>query len=74
MNTFKCGNTTRLADAYIQKLFQDKSIIVIEHKQDNLDIPLASTLLYNIIVNRLKLEHPNIKFDTSWEDFKILII
>lgn len=56
----RTGRTTRLCDAFIQKLFQNvgKEIQIIDHyvtySSDN--------MLTEKIVNRLKLEHPHVKW------------
>lgn len=52
----RSGNSTRLADSYIQKLFTDGVIKV----EDHYPTPEASASLFETIVNRLKMEHPSI--------------
>ena len=54
-----CGNTTRLTDFYIQKLFLSfyKDLDPIEIKAE-VDGDLAQVELINRIRRRLKLEHP----------------
>lgn len=58
---YRCtGRTTRLCDAFIQKLFQNvgKEIQIYDHyvtfSSDN--------MLTEKIVNRLRLEHPHVKW------------
>lgn len=54
-----CGNTTRLADFYIQKLFLSfyKDLGSVEIKTDK-EGDFARAELVNRIRRRLKLEHP----------------
>ena len=59
----RSGNTTRLVDWYIQRIFEGKEIKVIDHHDDygnNLS-------LYNRIIKRLISEHLESKpFDESF--------
>lgn len=58
---YRCtGRTTRLCDAFIQKLFQNvgKEIQIYDHY-----VAYSSDkMLTEKIVNRLKLEHPHVKW------------
>lgn len=47
------GKTTRLADCYIQKLFEYGEVIIKDHYPTN----LASNRLMDIVLLRLKQEH-----------------
>lgn len=49
------GNTTRLADAYIQSLFQTGSILVSDHYHST----KSNIRLADIIRRRLSSEHPH---------------
>lgn len=55
----RVGNTTRLVDAYIQKLFLDGKIT---HITDHYYTSEAHSRLYDLVVRRLKTEHPYSKF------------
>lgn len=49
------GNTTRLADYYIQKLFKDGAITVTDHFNNS----RSNDRLARIITDRLHFEHRN---------------
>jgi len=53
----KTGRTTRLADIYIQELFNRGEIYVIDHHPTR----QASKYLVDIILRRLEFEHPSVK-------------
>lgn len=57
------GRTTRLADDYIQKLFSKPNewLEIIDHY----DSPQSNQVLVNIILRRISLEHPTVKFDVE---------
>lgn len=51
----RSGRTTRLADSYIQDLFKNGKIQVTDHYQESNS---GDRHLFDIIMNRLSLEHP----------------
>lgn len=55
----RTGRTTRLADGYIQDLFKDKKIVVVDHFQDGTrkTNEITSKRLTDIIMKRLAYEH-----------------
>lgn len=55
------GRTTRRCDAFIQKLFQNvgKEIQIYDHYVTY----SSDKMLAEKIINRLKLEHPNVKWE-----------
>lgn len=57
----RCGNTTRIADYCIQKLFIDGEVTVVDHwggsGNNSEHLRLA-----RIIRSRLRNEHPNVNF------------
>ncbi len=53
------GRTTRLADMYIQLLFSTGGIKVQDHHQGR----QSDMFLTKIIVRRLQIEHPRIRFE-----------
>jgi len=54
--TRRTGQTTRLADMYIQKLFMEGHIHVVDHHATE----GSNDWLFKIICNRLKLEHSHV--------------
>lgn len=52
----RAGNTTRLADWYIQELYNKKEIKVQDHYYDK-NNRQPSKILFDIILGRLKTEH-----------------
>ncbi len=57
-NQRRCGNTTRLADDYIQRLFKGETVKLVDHYPSK----IANNILSFIVINRLKTEHPYTKF------------
>lgn len=55
------GRTTRLADMYIQLLFSTGRIKVQDHHRD----PQSDRFLTKIIVRRLQIEHPCVRFEVQ---------
>lgn len=57
----RTGRTTRLCDAFIQKLFQNvgKEIQIYDHYVTYSSVDM----LTEKIINRLKLEHPHVKWE-----------
>lgn len=53
------GRTTRLADMYIQLLFSTGKIRVQDHHRDY----RSDHFLTEIIVRRLQIEHPRVRFE-----------
>lgn len=54
----RSGNTTRLADYYIQQLFEFKEVEVIDHHSgDSRSTRIANDCLMNVIAKRLWYEH-----------------
>jgi hypothetical protein len=64
----RCGNTTRIADASIQALFDGYRIIVIDHKRK------YNFKLYRKIKQRLKTEFAFQEFDYDEDNFEIELI
>ena len=56
----RSGNTTRLVDNAIQILFNNQICIVEDHWTSTNNT--INSYLLNIIINRLKNEHPNVKY------------
>lgn len=54
------GNTTRLADHYIQELFKTGSTRVSDHYRTH----GADERLMSIVLKRLSIEHPQVKIKT----------
>lgn len=54
------GNTTRLADHYIQELFKTGSTRVSDHDRTH----EADERLMSIVLKRLSIEHPQVKIKT----------
>lgn len=54
------GNTTRLADFYIQELFYKKTVTLEDHH----DTHEAHERLMKIVLKRLSIEHPHVKIKT----------
>lgn len=63
------GRSTRLIDIYIQELFTNKEIIVIDH-YDDLN---SHRILAERICKRLTLEHPNVRKVRKFENGKYKI-
>ena len=63
----RTGRTTRLADRYIQQLFKDGEITIVDHT----DIDESSLNLLYIISQRLNREHPNTNYTVSYNPYKI---
>lgn len=71
----RVGNTTRLADWYIQELFKHKRIVVRDHYYNPTSFSGRNTqpsqMLFDIILSRLNIEHRwradknNIKIDRN---------
>lgn len=61
------GRTTRMADAYIQQLFKDGSIIVRDHYNEF----RTHELLYFRVLDRLNIEHQRLSF--SYDKTKLQI-
>ncbi len=68
------GITTRLADQYIQELFEDmkseKEITTADHR-DCTDCHLK---LFGIVLNRIKTEHSHVKTESDMNTLKIKYI
>lgn len=60
------GITTRLADNYIQNLFVFKKVEVLDHKDHE--------RLWCIIMNRLNLEHRDVKIHANRELLTISLV
>lgn len=57
----KVGNTTRIVDYLIQRLFIDGEVRVYDHRLDVNN----TRRVYDIILKRLEIEHPYIKVVSS---------
>lgn len=57
----RSGRTTRMADAYIQELFEKKAIVVRDHYNDT----MRHAFLFHLIIERLGREHGRIAFVTD---------
>jgi hypothetical protein len=80
-----CGNSTRLADYYIQRLFEVantrsniRKITITDHYQGewpNRPSNSGNEFLFETIFRRIKLEHPNLegklKFDLSRKEIRL---
>lgn len=60
------GITTRLADNYIQNLFMLKKVEIVDHKDH--------ARLWCIIMNRLKLEHRDVKINADRKSLTICLV
>lgn len=72
----KSGQTTRLADKYIQELFESETVngkacITI---RDHVGTPDMDKHLMEIILGRLQIEHQRVKVECDWGNKKIYII
>jgi hypothetical protein len=65
----RCGNTTRLADWYIQLLFKNGRVKISDHysNRDN----YASLLLLRTVVNRLNREHQFVEIRVTKNKYTI---
>lgn len=67
------GQTTRLADKYIQSLFRGGKIVVRDHYIYGEDRK-ANQILFDRIIRRLQLEHEGIKLDANRSKLTICIL
>lgn len=65
------GRSTRQIDNYIQRLFEDGEIIVIDHTDTELKAKQCSVVLWNKILRRLSFEHTHVKVYSNIRDRKI---
>ena len=70
-NNRRIGNTTRAADYYIQRIFNNPGE-VIEIK-DHFDHPASHKHLLKVIMNRLNLEHKRRVFQVNEFDCTIML-
>lgn len=65
------GRTTRQADAYVQELFTKGEIKVLDHAGSE---GIANKSLFNVILGRLRNEHPTVRFEFNREKWSIKLI
>lgn len=58
LNERKVGNSTRLVDRYIQELFINKRVKIIDHHYDHNND--SNKRLFKIVLRRLDMEHGSI--------------
>lgn len=70
----RTGRTTRLADEYVQRLFKDRHVIVVDHwhegKNGNHN---EDRRLLDIICRRLKMEHHGLEFKADLKSCTITL-
>ena len=62
------GRTTKLADAYIQLLYEVGEVTVKDHYNS----AQSSIMLRNIILNRLQMEHPGDRIEIQYSNERTL--
>lgn len=70
------GRTTRIVDLIIQKLFESGGTQIYDHYSDGTKSTSDAMFLMvaNIVTNRMKLEHPNIKFRINDNNQSIYLV
>lgn len=71
----RSGRTTRLADQYIQELFEKGEVVVIDHHGPTKEEAAAmSEFLTRIILRRISFEHPHIKVKAEKDEKTVLMV
>lgn len=65
------GRSTRQADTYVQELFTKGEIKVLDHAGDE---GIANKSLFNVILDRLRYEHPTVRFEFNRDEWTIKLI
>lgn len=58
VNKRRSGNSTRQMDSYIQQLFDEEEVRVIDHSNINNEHPDMDIWLIDKIIRRIGFEHP----------------
>lgn len=67
------GNSTKLIDYYIQKLFEERKIEIVDHEINEHNNPRANLLLFERVSKRIYLEHNYSSRSLVFEKDKLLI-
>lgn len=62
------GRSTRLVDKYIQDLFNNGEVVIIDHH----NIQKVNNYLTSKVINRLKLEHIGLLFEVNKNKIKLV--